>query len=136
MIDRDQFLQAINSTGWNVTQAAAQLGMNVSTFAYHLRRLGIHRPMRHTPPVECHPPVAMLIHRLGEIRARGQLIVRTYLPGPARTAMLRQLEVQYVELRAAIRGLLGTSEGGAGISGPGPRGTLRPAWDLAETFHW
>lgn len=136
MTDRNQLLQAITSTGWNVTRAAAQLGMNASTFAYHLHRHGIQRPPRPAAPVECHPPVATLLHRLEALRRHAQLICRTYLPGPGRTAMLRQLEVQQLELRAAIRRLMGESEGGSGIAGPQPQGYLRPAWHTATTYAW
>jgi hypothetical protein len=158
MTDRDHLLRVLDETGWKIkgaSGAAARIGHTAPTIRRQMRLLGIVRPPRpprasapksasrnavlpRAPaPVESHPPVAMLLHSQAGLRARAQLIVRTYLPGPERTTMLRRLEAQQIELREAIRGLLGNGESQQGmVRAPCAPGALRPAWELASTWYW
>lgn len=141
-VDRVTIERALAS-GQGVLAAADVLGMSGNHLYLLMRRFGVAPPPRQAqrarprPPAELHhPPVAALLHRLNALRAQAQLICRIYLPGPGRAAMLRQLEVQQRELRAAVRGLLGDGEARQGIvRRPFAPGTMRPAWDV-RAFEW
>lgn len=136
-MDRDYLVQLLARESWNVTRAAIALGIPATTLAYQLRRLGILRPAGPGAPVEQHPPVSALLDRLELLRTQGRLICRTYLPGPARAAMLRKLEAEHRNLRPAIRALLGDGEARQGlVRGASAPGAVRPAWDSASTWGW
>lgn len=129
-LDRGHFLLVLSATGWNVAKAAAQLGLHPNTLAYQLRRHGIKRPAAPSAPVECHPPLAPLLGCLEELRARARAVVRMYLPGPARAAMLRENEREQLALLVRLRPLLGDRPMFGGVRSSQAPGALRPGWGL------
>jgi hypothetical protein len=110
VMDRDKLLRSITEANWNVAAAARVIGVHQTTLRYRLQVLGIERPARTAPRIERHPPVAQLIAELEALRVQARVIVRTYLPGPARAAHLRGLEVQQRAIQARLRPLLGVAQ--------------------------
>jgi hypothetical protein len=73
---------------------------------------------------------------LEAVRARGRAIVQAHPPGPERTALLREVELEHRRLRAELHSTLGPTVARAGIArGPATRGTFRPSLDYADSEH-
>src|SRR5262249_34165073 len=55
--ERDQLLDALQMTGWNVSRAAARLGISRNTIRYRLEKYRILPPRsHHRPPTPARPP--------------------------------------------------------------------------------
>lgn len=84
-----------------------------------------------------HPAVTHLCQQLADLRQRGRAVIRATRPGRVREQLLLQLSAEQRALHDRIRGLLGSSEGGHGMTaGPHAPGCQRPAWHLASPWFW
>lgn len=75
-----------------------------------------------------HPLATKLTVELERLRRHARLIRTTYLPTPARAALLRENELAQLATLARLRALLGEREVFGGVRGNPPPGALRPAW--------
>jgi hypothetical protein len=107
MLARERILTAVTAAGWNVTAAAAQLGVPPTTLAYQLRAMGIERPASPIAPIERHPPAAALTVELARLRRHARLLLSNYLPTPARAVMIRENELAQRAILLKLRDALG-----------------------------
>jgi hypothetical protein len=132
IMDRDRVLAVLTATGWQVqgnAGAAAILGVNPTTLAYRMKRMGLERPKRPLA-AEHHLPVVKLLAELDALRAQARTICRVYLPGLERGRHLRELETQQRRIQAQVRKLILEHPVPGGLRGnPNARGSMRPAWE-------
>jgi hypothetical protein len=127
-MDRETIKAALDATGGNVTAAARQLGVYPETLRYRVKIMGLvstKAPIR----AQRHEPIAAPLLRLQELRDKARTVTRVYLPGPARTAYLRAIEVEQLALVAQLRPLLGEALLTGGVRGSYLRGSIRPSWE-------
>ncbi len=81
---------------------------------------------------EEHAPATRAVAELEQLRAHARLILRLYLPGPSREALLRENAAAQVKTRAHLHALLATMprEPAATRLRFGGRGSLAPGWHL------
>jgi hypothetical protein len=113
-----------------VTAAAAQLGLHPSTLVYRLRCQGIARPLVPAPAPDQHPPEAALTMELRRLRMQAHRLTTTYLPTPARAAMLRENDLAQRAILAKLRGTMGDRPMFGGVRGGQAPGVMRPGWEL------
>jgi hypothetical protein len=77
-----------------------------------------------------HAPAAALTVELQRLRNQAHRLATTYLPTPARAAMLRENELAQRATRAKLRALLGERPVFGGARGGETPGALRPGWGL------